>query len=308
MPIENRRIGPFTVDGTTTSESVQITKIAGPNGIKLLFGNITGLTGTLEASIDGTNFYPLASVTDAGVAYGKGATITCVDGMSLYFAITGYVYVQFTRTGGSGPFYVVPMEDADEFIAAVDLALAIGSGFSVQGNVAHDAVDSGNPVKIGYKAVDHGANPTAVAAGDRVDAIANRHGIPFVLGGHPNPVLISVRVLDSDNGQTNVAMVTVSSGTKIAVTRYSIKADGSNSSPVNGTLGFAAATLATPNTTSGAGILEDFQGIPAGQGIAMGDGGAILGIGADGEDLRYTCEDPAGGAITFSATYFTTPA
>ncbi len=123
--------------------------------------------------------------------------------------------------------------------------------------------------------------------------------------GESDPVLISIRVLAADNAQANVAMVTVSAGTIIGVKRYSIKADGSNTAPYNFTLGFAAATLATPNTTSGAGILEDFLGISAGQGVAMGDGGSILGWGASGEDLRYSCEDPEGGAMTCTATYVT---
>lgn len=42
------------------------------------------------------------------------------------------------------------------------------SALQQQGNVAHDAVDSGNPLKIGGKAAT--TRPTAVAAADRVDA------------------------------------------------------------------------------------------------------------------------------------------
>ena len=42
------------------------------------------------------------------------------------------------------------------------------------GNVAHDAVDSGNPVKLGGRA--QGGLPASVAAGDRVDAYFSGHG------------------------------------------------------------------------------------------------------------------------------------
>lgn len=57
---------------------------------------------------------------------------------------------------------------------ALNVAIAsIAALVSVQGNVADDAVDSGNPVKIGFKAI--GAALTAVsAAGDRVDGIADK--------------------------------------------------------------------------------------------------------------------------------------
>ena len=66
--------------------------------------------------------------------------------------------------------------------------------FAVQsaaaGDVAHDGVDSGNPVKTGAVAVAHGTNPTAVAAADRTNLYANRAGIPFVMGGHPNIITL----------------------------------------------------------------------------------------------------------------------
>ena len=44
----------------------------------------------------------------------------------------------------------------------------------VAGDVAHDAVDSGNPVKVGGKA--SGPAPAVVASGDRVDAYFNVYG------------------------------------------------------------------------------------------------------------------------------------
>lgn len=59
---------------------------------------------------------------------------------------------------------------------------------NVTGNVAHDGVDSGNPLLAGYQAIAHGTNPTAVAAADRTVGYANRAGVPFVMGGHPNKI------------------------------------------------------------------------------------------------------------------------
>lgn len=50
------------------------------------------------------------------------------------------------------------------------------SSNQVQGNVAHDAVDSGNPVKVGGVAITSGSPATAVAAGDRVNATFTRNG------------------------------------------------------------------------------------------------------------------------------------
>lgn len=53
-----------------------------------------------------------------------------------------------------------------------DAANALG----IHGNVAHDAVDTGNPVKSGGKANTLASPPASVAAGDRVDAYHDPEG------------------------------------------------------------------------------------------------------------------------------------
>jgi hypothetical protein len=56
---------------------------------------------------------------------------------------------------------------------------ASGQTLSAGGNVAHDAADSGNPVKVGGKA--RTTNPTAVADADRADLFMDDVGRPVVL-------------------------------------------------------------------------------------------------------------------------------
>jgi len=170
-------------------------------------------------------------------------------------------------------------------------SLAIGGG------TPHDSVDSGNPQKIGYKAIDHGSNPTAVAAADRSDAYCNRHGIPFVIGGHPNIITLEYATTGS---QTNTAIITVSSGTKIVVTQIQAVTDNANTAFPQVRVGFATAT--TPTTT---GVVLTHPGLPAGGGVSRGDGSGILGVGADDEDLRITCGAPTGGSIRILVSYFT---
>jgi hypothetical protein len=297
----------MTVDGTDTTAVHALPKGAGPIASKLVFGNITGLQGTISVSIDnGTTYYDVPSATLAGTTYAAGGTIIASDGLALYFLSAGYTHVKFTRTAGSGPIVWVDMASDGELASVLRITSALGtSTTAVVGNVAHDAADSGNPVKVGGKAVAHSANPTAVAAGDRTDWYFNRAGVPFVIGGHPNPVSISMLVADADGAQSNVAAVTVSAGTKIVCTRSSMKADGDNTGKINLVAGFAAATLGTPGTTPATQIIDHFPGCSAGFGSNIGNGGGILAVGADGEDLRVTCEDPAGGNAQFGFTYFT---
>jgi hypothetical protein len=166
------------------------------------------------------------------------------------------------------------------------------------GTVAHDAVDSGNPVKVGARAVTHGANPTAVAAGDRVDQIANRAGVPFHIGGHPN--ILSLR-LQFTAAQTNTAIITAAAGNKIIVTSFQVTLDNASTVFPSVRIGFGVTT--TPTTT---GVIGAHGGVPAGGGFGRGDGSGIIGMGADDEDLRITTVGAAtGNGMEVVVTYYT---
>lgn len=175
--------------------------------------------------------------------------------------------------------------------SAVD-ALAVGGG------TPHDSVDSGNPQKIGGKAVAFGATPTEVAAADRTDFYAIRAGIPFVLGGHMNAVTLEYA---TTGAQTDTAIITQGAGGKICVTQIQIVTDNANTAFPQIRVGFGTAN--TPTTT---GVVATHPGLPAGGGISRGDGSGIIGVGADNEDLRITCGAPTGGSIRVLVTYFIT--
>ncbi len=168
----------------------------------------------------------------------------------------------------------------------------------VGGNVAHDAVSSGNPILNGGEAIAHGTNPTAVAAGDRTKLYANRAGVPFVIGGHPN--IQTVR-LQFTAAQTNVAVITVSAGTKIVVTSFQVTLDNASTVFPSVRLGFGTAN--TPTTSQ---VIGAHGGLPAGGGFGRGDGSGIIGVGADDEDLRITTVGAAtGNGVEVVVTYYT---
>lgn len=173
--------------------------------------------------------------------------------------------------------------------------LAGNNDVTVTGSVAHDAADSGNPAKVGMKAIAHGG-VTAVAANDRTDWYANRDGIPFVMAGHPN--ILTLR-LNATGVQTNVAVVTQGAGGKLVVTRLSATLDNATTVDVQVRIGFGATT--TPTTT---GVLLSHPGLAAGSGVVEGNGSGMLGVGADGEDLRVTSEVPTTGSLDIVVTYY----
>ncbi len=148
------------------------------------------------------------------------------------------------------------------------------------GNVAHDAADSGNPVKIGLKALAVGAAPTAVATGDRTDAYANTHGVQFVMPGHPACLTYWANYTST---QTNAAIITQAAGGKLVITGITVAADNENS--INPSVRIGLGTASTP---SGAQVVFSHPGIPAGFHCPQGFSGGVIAIGADNEDLRIT--------------------
>lgn len=192
----------------------------------------------------------------------------------------------------------LPNEGQQTMANSISVAIASDqSVVGIGGNVAHSAADSGNPIKVGYKAIAHGTNPTAVDAAERTDAYANRAGIPFSIGGHPNIVTLEAAYTAA---QTDTAIITVGAGVKIVVTAIEVTLDEATTVGVGYRIGFGTAN--TPTTT---GVVSSHPGLVAGSGVVKGSGAGIIGIGADGEDLRITSEVPTTGSLRVVVTYYT---
>jgi hypothetical protein len=202
-------------------------------------------------------------------------------------------------TNGSATF--IPADATD----GLQVNLAGNNDVTATGNVAHDAADSGNPIKVGAKAVAFGATPTAVAAADRTDLYANRHGIQFVIGGHPNAK--SSVYLRTDAATDDNILPAIGAGNKYAITRISVSLDEAATVGVACTIGFGTANVpALPAT--GADAVDDVlfyhPGMVPGTVYTVGDGHGILGVGADGAELRITSEVPTGGTLGVVVTWF----
>jgi len=91
--------------------------------------------------------------------------------------------------------------------SAVD-ALAVGGG------TPHDAADSGNPVKMGWKAAN--ALPTAVANADRANGISDLFGRQLV--SHIDPAMQVHKGVNYTSAQTGATIWDPTSGKRIAIT------------------------------------------------------------------------------------------
>lgn len=160
----------------------------------------------------------------------------------------------------------------------------------VEGSVPHDGADSGSPVKLGHKAVSHGATPASVAANDVSDWYANRAGVPFVIGGHPN---VETLTRKDTAAQTDAVLKTVNANERFVVTAVAVMCDNANTVDVQALVEF----------DDGSDIrIVEHPGVPAGGGFTHGNGGGILAIGIVAGDLLWSCEVPTTGSITVSVS------
>lgn len=206
-----------------------------------------------------------------------------------------------TATGGAGAID----SNTGRVTIAIDDDVSDAATLFEANLVAHDAADAGNPLKVGGRAVSFGATPTAVAAADRADFLTTRAGVPFVQPGHPNVLTVECQDEDGDGALTNSACLSVSAGTKIVLLGASIHCDASTTNPTNIAVGFGTSTLAARAHTGTAGYIFGFDGVPPGGGANKGYNGGIVAVGADDEDIRWTTEDPAGGACSLELSYYT---
>lgn len=158
--------------------------------------------------------------------------------------LTSLIALFPTALTGSGNFKVAVQE--------------FSSTVSVQGDVAHDAVDSGNPVKIGFKAKNYGSLPTAVADAERVNGYADRYGAQFVNIGSSYMRPENYR-WTSDVTNVNILPSAVGASEIVRTYKLLIVIDYDVQSVQNVTIGYGSST-----TPTGSGCLFDGQGVAPG--------------------------------------------
>ena len=170
---------PLKVDGSGVTQPVSIASVP---------SHAVTNAGTFAVQVDGTALTKLTDIetnTDSGAVVGNGAAATA-QRVTLASDSTGIVALT-TSTASIGKL----ASNTGVTIGAVEIAAAqtLATVTTVStvttcstvttlsgGGVAHDGVDSGNPVKIGGKAVSTQSGQTAVASADRSDLIQDLDG------------------------------------------------------------------------------------------------------------------------------------
>lgn len=215
----------LTVDGTiaaTQSGTWNITDVSGT--VSLPTGAATESTlSALNTKIGASSLF-VDNLVVNGTTDGTASTGAIATFLLGYDLISDTFQPLTTNTdGGAGSVLnvnIVPNE-----------SIPVDSVTS--GDIAHDAVDSGNPVKIGGKAVDPTSLPTAVAANDRSNCYTSLQGEQLVY--------LSRLIWGED--ETNTLMATATK--PVAVSTYSPDMDTST------------ATEASSVSKASAGVLYD---------------------------------------------------
>lgn len=230
-----------------------------------------------EGSDDGTNWYPVYATRDGFPDQITTYTLAATDTKAWKVDIGGFTNFR------------------------VRLSTQITGSGTVTIGVTAQAMSQSRPKYNTGKAVAHGSNPSSIGAGAYADLAVNRHGIPFMIGGHPNIITKSSRFTTS---QANTDIIgAISAGQKIVVVGFSIGVSKATTVNVGVKLGFGA-TVVPADGTAISGVLFDHEGLEPGSGAVVGNGSGILGIGADGEELRLTSDVPTTGALTVTVQYF----
>lgn len=132
-------------------------------------------------------------------------------------------------------------------IGDVDVVSLTGSA------IAHDAADSGNPHKIGFKATTSLSGLTLVANGDRTDALGGVDGVQIIRPHCNLEDIVTGQAAITDGSSTSV-IAAQGAGVKTYITSVIIANTSATAVTVDlrdGTAGSVKATLPVPANTSG---------------------------------------------------------
>lgn len=201
-----------------------------------------GLLVNLGTNNDVTITGTVAVTDNAGSLTVDGTVAATQSGTWVLGANSGVDIGDVTINNASGAS-AVNIQDGGNSIT-VDGTVTVTDGLNIEGDVAHDTVDSGNPVKIGFQA--ESSFPTAVATGDRVNGTADVFGRQLV--AHIDAGMQVWKGANYTTTQTGTDIWTPSAGKKICITYMAISSYATTAGRVILWLGASGDTTYTAGT------------------------------------------------------------
>lgn len=228
------------IQGTAANGlEVDVTRIAAGAKMQLTDGTSDATVRNLAAN----------DALNVAIVDGSGNHITSIGGTGGTSATDDADFTALSTTGTPimGVFESAPtsVTDGDMGVAALDVNRRWKVSVDASTlDVAHDAVDSGNPVLTGSRAVD--ALPAAVAANDRTRGLSDLFGRK--LGAHITPGMAVHKNKTYTAQQTGSTIWDPTSGKRIAVTSVLIGTYGTTTGRIVIWLGDNADTTFTQDT------------------------------------------------------------
>ena len=232
----------LTVDGTVTVQDGGGSLTVDNTVLSVVGGGTEATAQRVTIANDSTG---VVSVDDNGstLSVDDGAGSLTVDNATISVVGGGAEATAQRVTIANDSTGVLSVDDNGGSLT-VDGTVTVTDGLNVEGDVAHDAGDSGNPVKVGAKAAN--ALPTAVANNDRTNNISDLFGRQLV-----NHIDAGMQVWKSVNvttTQTGTDVWTPTSGKRIAITYLAISSYGTTGARVILWFGANADTTYTAGT------------------------------------------------------------
>jgi hypothetical protein len=277
-----------TIDAALPAGANAIGKLAANSGVDIGDVDVTSVptdpfganadaasaTGSISAKLrfmasTGIPVTSLPSISDAQtIADNAGFT----DGTSKVF-MSGFIFDEVAGTALTENDAAAARVDAKRaVVVALEDATTRGQRASVDssgrvatipaGGIAHDGVDSGNPVKVGARAVSSLASATMVAAADRTDNVSDLDGAQLTRVGFPLGDLVSEVVTNTNGTSTAFSNFGATASTRSYITAIVVY----NSSATAGTIDFrdgtAGSVLFTVPIPAGGGCVLPAGAVP----------------------------------------------
>lgn len=217
---------------------------------------IEGANGTNDGDISAANPLPVEGTVTANLSATDNAVLDTIDSvLDTIATAVGVEDAGETALGG------LMMAGAVRRDTCASSSTTTGDNSTIntdangalwvdpQGNVAHDAGDVGNPVKVGGRAVLTTSTQTMVAANDRTDFLADADGTQITTPYCPKGDILSVRVSNTDGASTAFTVFDNAAGMKnyiTSITGYNSSATGCYVDIRDGTAGAIIATFPLP--------------------------------------------------------------
>ena len=244
------------------------------------FGKLAANSGVDIGDVDVTSIIPGTGATNLGKA--EDAAHVSADTGVMMLAVRNDAATSLSGTDGD----YTPVA-----VTAQGYQLVVGS-------VAHDAADSGAPLKAGGKAIS--ALPTAVTANDRTDIYATLFGALHVAPAHPGAGTVLQTMVDvGATSVTRQTLITPTTGKRIRLLSVQVCTNALATAP--GRVGVYFGTGAAYTTTAAKAACEFVPGVTGMQSMTWPDGAGP--VGAADDVLSGITETETETALRYTVVY-----